>query len=348
MKYTGLIYNGQKYLAFEELEMPPCGDKDVILKNLVASICGSDTDTWLNGGELHYIPPHSEFGHEVVCEVCAVGKDVEGIQVGDRVAPFPMKVTPNPRKSGFLGGFSEYIYCTDAKYDYNLWKLDPRISNREAAILEPLAVSIHAADRVEVTEKTVILILGAGIIGFGIAARMVSRGVPRENITFVDRSAYRLELMKKQGFRVVNSSEQGWQGRVIECTGQAYCVYGLGSNADYIFDCAGSIDLLSIAPTLLEESMRLLKLGGTLVMVGVHRRRITLNAQKMVFGLQNMICGSGVGAEDFRIGMQLLAEKPVDFEAAITHSFPFSQAIEAIQFACETDKCLKVVIDYTM
>ena len=57
MKYNALMYYGQKYFGFEELEMPACGENDMIVKNLTASICGSDTDTWLNGGELHYRRP---------------------------------------------------------------------------------------------------------------------------------------------------------------------------------------------------------------------------------------------------------------------------------------------------
>ena len=57
MKYNALMYYGQKYFGFEELEMPACGENDMIVKNLTASICGSDTDTWLNGGELHTCRP---------------------------------------------------------------------------------------------------------------------------------------------------------------------------------------------------------------------------------------------------------------------------------------------------
>ena len=45
MKYNALMYYGQKYFGFEELEMPACGENDMIVKNLTASICGSDTDT---------------------------------------------------------------------------------------------------------------------------------------------------------------------------------------------------------------------------------------------------------------------------------------------------------------
>ena len=40
MKYNALMYYGQKYFGFEELEMPACGENDMIVKNLTASICG--------------------------------------------------------------------------------------------------------------------------------------------------------------------------------------------------------------------------------------------------------------------------------------------------------------------
>lgn len=74
------------------------------------------------------------------------------------------------------------------------------MSNKEAALIEPLSVSIHVADRANVTEKTIAVILGAGIIGAGVAARLVDRGAAREHIVFVDRSQYRLDLLAKQGF----------------------------------------------------------------------------------------------------------------------------------------------------
>ena len=187
-----------------------------------------------------------------------------------------------------------------------------------------------------------------GIIGAGVAARLVDRGAAREHIVFVDRSQYRLDLLAKQGFAGVNSAEPGWQQKLIGLTGMAYCVYGPGSAADYIFDCAGSIDPIAIEPTLLEQAIRLLKFGGTMVLAGVHRRKASLNLQKMVFGLQNMVCGSGATDPEFRIAIDMLYRKVIDFEALVTHSFAHKDAIEAIKFACDTNQCLKVQINYSL
>lgn len=346
MKNKALLHNGPMDFEFAELEIPPCGDNDVILKNLVASICGSDSDTWLNGGEMHYIPKHVEFGHEVVCEVFEVGKNVTDIKVGDRVAPYPILTTPNPRKAGWLGGFSEYIYCTNAKYDHNLWKLAENISDNEAALIEPISVGVRAADSVEVCDKTKAVILGAGMIGFACAARLAYKGMLRDNITFVDKSPLRLEKVSAQGFNAVCTDTGDWEAKVIEYTGGSYGSFGPGSDADVIFDCAGSIDPDSAKETLFEQAMKLLKINGKMIAVGVHRQKVNVNLQKLVFGLQHIICGSGAIDYHFKEAIRMLESKQFDFEGIITHSFKHSDAIEAIKLTCNTSACFKVLIDY--
>lgn len=347
MKYRALLYNDPKDLEFAELDMPECGDNDVILKNRMASICGSDTDTWLNGGEMHYIPPHVEFGHEVVSEIYAVGKNVKDIKVGDRVAPFPLKVTPNSRKAGWLGGFSEYIYCTNAAYDYNLWKLEDSISDKEAAMIEPFSVGITTADKAVLREGATYLILGCGLIGFCVAARLADKGVPRKNITLIDKSELRLQKAREQGFNgVCNAGNDNFWDKVFEYTGKAYSVYGPGSNADYIFECAGSMFPDANEPTLMEQAMKVLKYNGTMVVTGVHRQQVNINMQKLVFGLQNIVYGSGNVEYHFKEAIRILQSKQFNFEALVTQVYSFEDAIEAIKFTCDPSKCFRVLISY--
>lgn len=346
MKYKGLIYHAAKDFTMESCEMPECGENDVILKNVVASVCGSDADTWLNGGEMHYFPKDVEFGHEVACEVFQVGKKVKDIQVGDRVAPYPICTTPNSRKAGFLGGFSEYIYCTNASYDYNLFKLPENVSYEEAALVEPMTVGLRASDVVPVSEKTVALILGAGFVGFATAVGLVERGVLRENITFVDQSDLRLGLVAKEGFRTVSTNLGNWKEEACRQTGSSYCVYGSGSAADYIFDCAGSIHPEKDEPTLMEQAMKLLKYNGKMIAVGVHRRQVHINMQKLVFGLQHIVCGSGATKQYFEEAIRVLSEKRFDFEGKITKAYPHEEARQAIIDACDVYHYMKNVVDY--
>lgn len=348
MKYKAFIYNGAKDFTFETREMPKCGDNDIIVKNLTASICGSDTDTWLNGGELHLIPPHSEFGHEVVSEVYAVGKNVKNLKIGDRIAPFPTAFTPDPMKSGFLGGFSEYIYGTNAVEGQTFFKIDDSLNNKEAALIEPIAVSVNAADCAQVDKSSVIIILGGGIIGLGIGARFVQKGVPKEHIIFVERSSFRISKLREMGFYTVDTKKEDWQKKLFEYTGTTYGIKGIVSNADYIYDAAGSIDPDSKEPTLLEQAFPWGKFGAKIMEVGVHRRKVNVPVADMVFSCWSLMSVGGCGLSAFQNSIDLLKSRVVDLESAVTQTFRFDELPEAILCSCDAEKCLKVQIDYTL
>jgi L-iditol 2-dehydrogenase len=345
-KYKGLIYYGAQNFVVEELDMYECGDDDAILKCEVASVCGSDTDTWLNGGKMHYLPDECEFGHEVYCTVYAVGKNVKDVKIGDRVAPFPGKATPNSRRSGWLGGFSEYIYVTNASYETNLFHIPDNVTDVEAALIEPMSVGLRGADIVPVNENSVALILGAGFIGYSCAIGLADKGVPRDHITLVDRCENRLEICRAEGFNAVSTADPDWQQEVCKYTGTAATVYGPGSAADVIIDCAGSINPNGTGPTLMDIGIKMLKFRGKFVCVGVHRRQPQVNFQKLVFGMIDILCGSGNSKPYFEWALRVLDSGRFNVERAVTQKFPFEQIKEGIVSTCNANECMKVVIDY--
>lgn len=111
------IYNGKKNILLDELEMPKAGDHDIVVKNLYASICGTDVAVYTHGpGTGHRITLGGEFGHEVVSEVVEVGKAVTDIQVGDRIYPYPRLAKGDTKRAGTLGGFSEYMLLPSPKW----------------------------------------------------------------------------------------------------------------------------------------------------------------------------------------------------------------------------------------
>lgn len=83
------VYYGQKDVKLVDLPLPPVGDNDVLLQNLTAGICGTDVQAWLHGPRAHKLKPGSEFGHEVVCRVVAMGRNVEGLEIGSASIPIP-------------------------------------------------------------------------------------------------------------------------------------------------------------------------------------------------------------------------------------------------------------------
>ena len=85
--YKAALYfdDGDKgHIEIVDKILPECGDDDVIVKNLIAGICGADYLAYAHGdGPSHMLYSGQEFGHEMVSEVIAVGKNVKGIEVGD-------------------------------------------------------------------------------------------------------------------------------------------------------------------------------------------------------------------------------------------------------------------------
>lgn len=112
------IYYGQKDVRLEELETPVAGDNDIVVKNLYASICGTDVAVYTHGPHTgHRITVGSEFGHEMISEVVQVGKNVKDIEPGMIVYPYPRLAKGDPKRAGTVGGFSEYVLIPNAELD---------------------------------------------------------------------------------------------------------------------------------------------------------------------------------------------------------------------------------------
>lgn len=98
------LYNGQKSIEMTELPTPEAGENDIVVKNIYASICGTDVAVYEHGpGTGHRITVGSEFGHEMVSEVFQVGKNIKNIKVGDRVYPYPRLAKGDPKRAGTTG-----------------------------------------------------------------------------------------------------------------------------------------------------------------------------------------------------------------------------------------------------
>lgn len=64
------VYNGKKNILMTELDTPKAGDNDIVVRNIYASICGTDVAVYLHGAETgHRVTVGGEFGHEMVSEV---------------------------------------------------------------------------------------------------------------------------------------------------------------------------------------------------------------------------------------------------------------------------------------
>jgi len=162
MKKT--IYYGIRDIRVEEVPDPVPGTGEVKVKIKYCGICGSDLHEYLHGPF-----PQSPFGHEACGNIVAIGPDVEGYQVGDRVCTL------------VHGAYAEAVICPKER----LLKIPDDMEWKRAAVLEPLSGAAYAIDRGHVKVTDTVFIAGAGTVGLMLLLGLKAMGVKTVYMTDV-------------------------------------------------------------------------------------------------------------------------------------------------------------------
>lgn len=255
-----------KPLFIEAVPDPVCGPHDVILKVKNCGICGSD---------LHMTEPTSTMplalgsvmGHEFAGEVMEVGKAVGHLwKSGDRVAGFPViccgehtpclnfglgRGTCGKMLSVGLGqspgAYAEYVRI-GASSGY---RLPQNVSFREGAMVEPLAVGLHAVDMAKMPRGATVLVIGAGPVG--LATMLWTNFLGARHVIVSEKAETRRQMAAKFGATDAIDPSQPLVPQVEKIAGKA---------PDIIFECVG-------VPGLLNTAMMEAPRGCRIVVAGV-------------------------------------------------------------------------------
>lgn len=332
------IYNGQKNILLTELETPTAGDNDIVVRNIYASICGTDVAVYLHGPNTgHRVTVGGEFGHEMVSEVVQVGKNVKDIRPGDRVYPYPLLAKGDPSRAGTVGGFSEYILIPNAELNRQVYKVSEKIPDKTAALIEPFTVGCRAARRSEPKSGENALVFGAGTIGIAAAVSLKYFGC--DKVMICDISDFRLKIAENLGFAVCNIAKQELSAAAKEYFGTARSLHGETFNADIFIDAAG-------AENILELYQQYGKIISRMVVVAVRAGMRPVDILSMTYSQHSLIGSGGYMPEDVRDVMSIMESGRWNIESIITHEFPWEQLPQAIETASRTNEALNVVIKY--
>lgn len=332
------LYHGVQNVEIAELPDYRCGDDAVILQNIYSSICGTDVAVYHHGlGLGHRITIGGEFGHETVCKISAVGKNVHGFHVGDRVYPYPLLVTGDRKRAGTIGGFSQYIYCPCPEYGKSLYHVDDVISDRVAALIEPFTVGCRAARRGLPQPGEKALVFGAGTIG--IAAAIALKFFGCDQVVICDHSAFRLEICRQLGFDTYNNKEDPNLCGLIRILGKSAGIRGDAIDCDIWIDAAG-------ADSVLTAYEQLGKYNSRMVLVAVGKNRREMDILGLTFGQKSIIGSGGYTPEDVSDVMQILKSGRWDIDKLITHEFRLEELDKALELAADVDHALNVMIRF--
>jgi len=313
-----------KIVVRDDCEIPSPAPGWVLVKMEYCGVCGSDVHFYREG-KVGDTPAPRDFilGHEVAGTVTELGEGVTDLKVGDRVALEP----------GYACGKCEfcktgrYNLCQDVQFFADppvqgalqeyvahpadmCFKLPDNVSTEEGALVEPLAVGMHAASQANVTLGNSVLILGGGCIGLVTMLSAKARGASK--IVVVDLFQKRLDMAKKMGAtETINAKEEDVAARVKELFGQ------LG--ADIVFETAGAI------PTI-QQTPYYVKPGGTICLVGmaaesmvnynfnqIMMKEVTI---KSVFRYRNL----------YPAAIAAIASGAIDVKQIVTHRFSFDES----------------------
>lgn len=227
------VMTALKTVELQEWAITVPKDNEVLVKIEYVGICGSDLHYFEAGriGDFVVNGP-LVLGHEAAGTVVEAGANVKHLKVGDRVALEPGKTCGQCEfcKSGKYnlckdviffatppvdGVFQEYVAHEAAL----CFKLPDNVSTEEGALIEPLAVGMHAASQGDAKLGQTAVVTGAGCIGLVTLLALKARGVSK--VIVVDIMEKRLEKAKELGAdEVINGKEEDTVARIMELTGE--------------------------------------------------------------------------------------------------------------------------------
>lgn len=260
------MLHGINDLRFEAAEKPTLKEGEVLLAVKAAAVCGSDIPRIYKNGTYSYplIP-----GHEFSGVIEEIGSGVEESWLGKRTGVFPLipcgvcrpcqkRRYEMCRNYGYLGSrqngaFAEYV-AVPAR---NLIELPGDVSMEEAAMLEPMAVAVHAMRRIKPSAEETVAVLGLGTIGMLLVNFLREAGI--RNILMIGNKEFQRQTVLKAGFpkdcycdsRVADAEE--W---LLEHT------EGLG--ADVVFECVGRNETFAQAVSMAAVEGRVCLVGNPL------------------------------------------------------------------------------------
>ena len=333
--------HAEKGIWMQDMPEPTVGINDVKIKIKKTAICGTDLhiykwDEWSQ----KTINTPMIIGHEYVGVISEMGDGVKHFAVGDRVTGEghiacghcrncrrgKLHVCENTIGVGVDrdGAFAEYLVIPAD----NVIKLDERISDEMAAIMDPFGNATHTALSFPVLGEDV-LITGAGLIGS--MATAICRFAGARNIVVSDISDYRLELAKKMGATMTINPAKG---ETIEGAIDTLKMHGF----DIGLEMSGS-------PQAFDSMITNMYNGSKIALLGILPNTTTVDWSKIIFKALTLkgIYGREMWETWYQMEQMLISG--IDLSPIITHRMHIDDFQEGFDIM-ESGQCGKVILSW--
>ena len=310
-------------LEVQERPDPSPGPGEVMIEIVATGICGSDLHGFT--GENGRRVPGQVMGHESVGRVAGLGPGAAGPEVGH-----PVTFNPVVIPDGDVGAYAGREQHCPAKYVIgvapdvvasfaqlvvvparNVVPLPEQMPIEYGALIEPLAVALHAVRRAGAKAARSILVTGGGPIGQSVVLALTIEGAPRAVVSEIDPA--RRALLGRLGAQTVDPAagpvpEQVWQLA--------------GGPADVAVDAAG-------VSASVADALASVRPGGTVCLVGMGSPRLDLDAFSITTAERGLIGSFTYSAQDFRDAAEWMSGAPPVAADLISRVVPLDEAPDA-------------------
>ena len=310
-------------IALVELEKPVPGPGEALIRIKTAGICGSDIGAFRGTNSLVSYP--RVIGHELAGIIESIPEDnPKGFKVGDKVIVDPYLYCGDcyPCSIGRTncctslkvlgvhvdGGMAEY-FCHPANM---LVKMPDDMSWTDAAMAEPLTISLHGIHRGGLKAGEYCAIIGAGPIG--LLAAMIAQAYDAHAI-LIDLVQERLDFARELGVEyVINSGTEDAEARVREITG--------GHMAQQVMECSG-------ANAAVLSTLKLVSNAGRITLTGWPKNETPMPTD-VITKKEVDIRGARTSAGEFEEAIELIYTRKVDVQKILTKTISLAEAPETV------------------
>jgi len=314
-------------LTLTDVPKPEVGHNDVLIRIKKTAICGTDIHIWKwDEWAAKTVPLGMHVGHEYVGEIVAMGQEVRGFEIGDRVSGEGHVTCGHCRncRAGRRhlcrntfgigvnrpGAFAEFL----ALPAVNAFKIPDNIADDLAAIFDPYGNATHTALSFNLVGEDV-LITGAGPIG--IMAVAIAKHVGARHVVVTDVNDYRLDLARKMGAsRAVNVAKEKLADVMTEL--------GMVEGFDVGMEMSG-------VPSAFASMLEVMNHGGKVALLGIPPSNTAIDWNNVIFkGLEI----KGIyGREMFETWYKMVAmlQSGLNLDPILTHHFPLAHYREGFE-----------------
>jgi 2-desacetyl-2-hydroxyethyl bacteriochlorophyllide A dehydrogenase len=336
----GSYFLGNSRFEVREMTLPDLGDNDILVKNMVCGVCGTDIHIYHGEPGSADVNPPVVLGHEYSGRVDKVGSAVTAFHPGDKITVDPniycgvcrfcrdgkKQLCESMSAIGVTrdGGFAEYSVIPASQ----AFLLDPELAYETGAMAEPLACAIHGIDLAGIRHGDSVLVIGGGAIGLLMVQLAKLAGAA--HVVLSEPVEIRRKVAESLGADAsFDPITQDPAGQFAAITGKA--------GADIVIECVGK----TVAT---KQAFDCAAKGATLLLFSVPSVDATFELPLFdVFKKELTIKGSFVNPDTHARAVALLNSGKISVAPLITHRYGIDELEQAIKMQMSAES-IKVVV----